>query len=634
MATRVYSFPRTLLAACVFFGLSGADRAFGLDEVTLQLRGDHEFRFAGYYAAQWLGFYEKAGLQVEIRSAVGADGAVDPVAAVLEGSADFGIGSTDVLLAVDRGHELVFVSSVFQRSGAAAFTAGDRRLQALDDLVRLRVARVDGSLEDIEFHAMLVAEGIAPSSVGAAGMGDGLVRLLAGAVDVAVANRLDAVPWAAAAGRTLNALSPASYGIDFYGDAIFTTPRAVADDPRRVQRFVEASLEGWRHAMEHPHAIAERIAELERDRPLSSALRHNRVQAGIVADLLMYPIVTIGDTDPRRWTRIYDHLVSVGVARGGYEGHAFAVDPRMAETVLQERITRALVLGLALLLGLGVIAAGWIVTLRRLVARRSRDLRTARDRAYLASRTKSDFLGNVSHELRSPLNAILGFSEVIRGELVGPVEHRNYLEYADDIHRSGLHLLEIVDKLLDLARIDSGRVQLHPECLDVPALVFETLNTVREEVAEARLRLETDLEPGLPGLLTDKRAVQQILLNLLSNAVKFTPPEGFITVSARRAEPERVVLAVQDTGIGIAPDRLDRVTEPFIRTDDQFTRSHQGTGLGLPIARLLARLLGGDLTLSSVVGAGTTVRVALPMAPADAAAPARQATGVPVPDAT
>jgi two-component system cell cycle sensor histidine kinase PleC len=244
--------------------------------------------------------------------------------------------------------------------------------------------------------------------------------------------------------------------------------------------------------------------------------------------------------------------------------------------------------------------------------RAEENLREAKHVAEIANRAKSDFLANVSHELRTPLNAIIGFSEIMQMQMFGAIGHKQYAAYADDIHSSGKHLLSIINDILDLSKIEAGRFQLHVEPVDIEETFEDCARLVRERAENAGLQVVRRIDPATPRLLADKRAVKQILINLLSNAIKFTPQGGEVTLSAQPTASGWVAMSVADTGIGIPPEQIDNALSAFGQVDNPFTRSQEGTGLGLPIVKSLVELHSGQFAIESAVGKGTKVTMVLP----------------------
>ena len=260
----------------------------------------------------------------------------------------------------------------------------------------------------------------------------------------------------------------------------------------------------------------------------------------------------------------------------------------------------------------GIVATYADVTELKL---REVELAEAHDKAMDASRAKSEFLANMSHELRTPLNAIIGFAEIIMDEVLGPVGNEKYRDYAKDINDSGQHLLEIINDILDLSKIETGQVALREEEIDVPEVVHGCLKLIGERAKSAGVDLIADFDTETyPVLLADRRMLKQILVNLLSNAVKFTPPGGRVTVSAHCDPAAGYTLTIADTGIGIAPDDIPKALARFEQVDARLDRRFEGTGLGLPLSKALVELHGGSLELESEVCVGTTVTIRFPAA--------------------
>jgi len=240
------------------------------------------------------------------------------------------------------------------------------------------------------------------------------------------------------------------------------------------------------------------------------------------------------------------------------------------------------------------------------------ELAAAKHRAEAASRMKTEFLANVSHELRTPLNSIIGFSEMIDHEVHGPIGNERYRSYILDIHSSGQHLLGVVNDILDISKIEVGEFELQEDEIDIGDIIESAVRVVHERAARAGLSLTSDIAPSLPQLRGDARRVRQILLNLLSNSVKFTSSGGAVSVQAGRNDDGGLTVSVSDTGIGIAPEDMDKAMMPFGQVDGRLNRQHEGTGIGLPLAKSLTELHDGRLTIKSAVGKGTTVTLAFP----------------------
>jgi signal transduction histidine kinase len=235
----------------------------------------------------------------------------------------------------------------------------------------------------------------------------------------------------------------------------------------------------------------------------------------------------------------------------------------------------------------------------------------AKAAAEAANVAKSQFLANMSHELRTPLNAILGFSEVLENGIGGPLQSRQ-AEYVGLIRQSGEHLLHLINEILDLARIDAGKLDLHEEVLEPGRLIDGAIALVKDRAAAGLLKLVVDIEKDMPPLMGDRTRLAEILLNLLSNAIKFTEFGGAINVLVQRTEEGGVAFVVRDNGGGMTEAEVEIALERFGQVDGGLARRHEGTGLGLPLARKLAELHGGSLALKSETGRGTTATVILP----------------------
>jgi signal transduction histidine kinase len=351
-----------------------------------------------------------------------------------------------------------------------------------------------------------------------------------------------------------------------------------------------------------------RKAQIERANPLADRLERLTNELVNKAEAEMLGYIDQGEADYRRARNLI-----VGTAVGslllalalGYSiswsviGPVRAMDARFGEMAKGDFSRHVEVRSRD---ELGAVAAN-LNRMNDEVGRLTRELATA-------NRHKSEFLTNMSHELRTPLNAVIGFSEVLEQGMVGPLNERQ-AEFARDIRESGKHLLALINDILDLAKVEAGRMELDRSEYDLPDSLRSALALVRERASRHRIALSLDVADDVGAIVADERKVRQVVLNLLSNAVKFTPDGGRVAVSARRSDGA-VEIAVADTGVGIAPEDQAAVFEEFRQVGADASRRQEGTGLGLALARRFVELHGGTIRLASKPGEGSTFTFTLP----------------------
>ncbi|MGF7058267.1 ABC transporter substrate-binding protein [Brassicibacter mesophilus] len=320
------------------------------DKVVLQLRWHHQYQFAGYYAAKWMGYYEQEGLDVEIRPALTENiGVLYATEEVAEGRAQFGIGSSDILLSQDRGAELCVVASVFQRSPIEYYMREDASYRSIVDLTKLKVARRQNDLLDIELQAMLISEGINPNKLPL------IIDTEEFTVNDFKTHKYDVIPgymgaiidfYAQKEGINLKVIKPIDYGIDFYGDSLFTSKKLAYEDPELVEKFRKASMKGWEYAHDHPEEVAERIANEYKVKgiPHKDFIEYNKYQASKISQLTLYPIVEMGNVNPYRWQKMHEMLTKLNLVKGQINLEDFVFDYQKITTEKYKKIEKGIIL--------------------------------------------------------------------------------------------------------------------------------------------------------------------------------------------------------------------------------------------------------------------------------------------------
>lgn len=375
----------------------------------------------------------------------------------------------------------------------------------------------------------------------------------------------------------------------------------------------------------NPSRILNVLAQAERVEQKISQIRGSYNFDNLVGASAIHAVVSPALNDIKRWlrdgvydlapdsdevimlvnTRIANALVSMRSMYADAQWEAFDVLEQQAQRIEHFKLNMVfLIIVLSSIICLVVFQK---YSLRKI----GLQLQLAKESSEQANKAKSDFLAHMSHELRSPLNSIIGFSQMMSGKVHGELNEK-YTEYSEDINTSAQHLLEVVSDILDISRIESGAVSLDESDNEVIDLIKSSKRLVRFRDDTPDFDFRIDVADGFPKLRADSRLIVQILINLLSNAAKFTPSDGAIIVNAGLDDADRISIRVSDTGTGIAPENLQRVLEPFAQVRASPALSHKGTGLGLPLSKSFTELHGGTLVLESELAKGTMVTIRFP----------------------
>ena len=576
------------VSSCLFINYP----AEAAHKVTLQLRWEHQSQFAGYYAAKWQGYYKEAGLEVEIKSAIKPNletlSAVDEVA---EGRADFGVGAADILLGIDKGFDLSVLAVIFQQSAARLFYKENTRINSLADLTRLRVARIVNSLIDIEFQAMLRSEGIDPASVQPLKHIPGLDLLINGQVDVIPAYSISMHFNEQSRGIKLKALKPSTYGVDFYGDSLFTRRRLTKNNPEMVEKFVSASLKGWKYALDHPEEIADKISrDLTRYVPVDNRSTFNRLQIKGVKALTLYPIVELGHINPGRWRRMNEFLKESGIVKGDLDIENVIFDPARQRQEIYDTTIKVIIIAFLTVILISVLSFVWIYSLRKTVNLRTKELRKLSLDFFHAQEEERKRIGSELHDgLAQTLGAIKIWAETAQRN----ARSNNVSETLKSMDKIVPTTQETIE---EVRRISSN---LHPSTLDNFG-ILASLDSLLEDFRFTHdginfideIQIEED--PALDSL---KFVIYRVLQEALNNAVKHSRATSVRVCLAK--SNKKINLTIDDNGCGFKPEGV-------------LSSKKVGRGLGLTSMRERITLTGGSFSIESQELKGTVLLASWP----------------------
>jgi len=580
-------------------GVSLAAAPGAAEAVTLQLKWHHQFQFAGYYAAQDQGYYRDAGLEVEILE---GEPGVDTVKEVVDGRAQYGVGNSALLLSREKGQPVVALAAVFQHSPLILMAKAGGPISAVQDLVGRRLM-IENHAD--ELIAYLRKEGVPETSVTLLQHSFDAGDLLDGRVDCMSAYVTDEPFFLKKTHQACLEFSPRMGGIDFYGDNLFTSEAELRDHPARVRAFREASMRGWKYAMQHPEAIADLIIA-------RYGVRRGRdyllFEAEKMVPLLQPSLVEMGYMYKGRWQHILDTYADLGLLPKDFRLEGFLYDPEAGARQEHRNLMVAMAAALALVALLGGVALVFFrLNLRlkgEIASREQAEEAKAALQAQLLQAQKMESLGSlaggVAHDMNNVLGAILGMASAnLADQPEGSAAHKAFGTIIKAADRGG----KMVKGLLSFARAGTASVQE----LDFNAIVREEVQLL-ERTTLAKVRLEVDLDPELRPILGDGGALNHAFMNLCVNAVDAMPDRGVLTIRTRNAEDGCIEVLVTDTGTGMTPEVLAQALDPFFTTKPQ----GKGTGMGLSMVYNTVKAHKGHLELDSQPGMGTRVRLRFP----------------------
>ncbi|MEQ9554706.1 MAG: ABC transporter substrate-binding protein [Rhodospirillales bacterium] len=580
------------------------DKPRKLTKVTLQLKWAHQFQFAGYYAALAKGYYRDRGLDVTILPAMPGD---KPMESVAKGKAEFGVGTTDLLMMRAAGDPVVVLAVIYQHSPLTLMLDARSEIHNIHQLARGKIMIAP---HETELSAYFAAEGLDISHMNFVDHTFDIEDLKSGRVDAMSIYSTDEPYQYAKEVGPVRLFRPIDGGVDFYGDNLFTTDDVLKKDPKMVQAFLDASLDGWRYAMKHQEEIVDLILATYGNRKARDNLLFEARQS---ADLVLADVVPVGFINPARWERIAQHYAGLGLLPKDMSLDGF-IFQRDGTAALPAWMPKAL-LGATAVALLALLAGLWLAAFNQRLRREMEEREQAQ--GALAQRTgeleesnsqKDVLLTVIGHDIRNLFNPLLIYAQLL-ADPNRRLDPKTVQEYGEKLYEAGRNASEVLENLLEWALVRTGQRQTHLEVTDLGALARQTAGVYS---ADATLRGVTLLvEAGPPvKVLLDRHQMSTVIRNLVNNALKFTPKGGEVTVRVcHDGKDAKVVIA--DTGIGMDQDLVSRVLSGASADLATGAKGEIGTGVGLALCRQLVQVNDGRLNIEQNPGGGTMFTVTL-----------------------
>ncbi|TYK65227.1 ABC transporter substrate-binding protein [Colwellia echini] len=594
-----------------------------LEQVSLQLKWMHQFQFAGYYMAKEKGFYAEEGFEVEIRE---RDPKSLPFDDVNSGRADYGIADSSIVLERLKGKPVVIASTVFQESPLVFMSLKEKNISSVYDLANKRIM-FQRSFDDAALMAMIMLAGINDKHYTLVPHSFDNMALNRADVDVVSAYKTNQVIRYKELGIEINVLDPSSYGIDFYGDLIFTSEANVKKQPDRVEAFVRASLKGWQYALDNPEETVDLILKKYNTQ---SDRKQLLLEAAGIKNNIKLNYVPLGTMHEQRFNRIANIYKELGLVNKSNTLVGLTLKSYGEQTKQLNTQTLIVICAvIALLVLVLIIVIIFNAKLNRLVLektnalslsnkelannieeinQKNKLLEISKSEADKANQVKSFFLANMSHEIRTPMNGIYGSLQILNqksktGEDKMLIEQALY---------SSKCLLTIINDILDLSKMEEGKLSVEVTPFNLTELIQSVIYDLTQASVEQGTQIELLNDNKDQAWLGDPIRIRQILLNILGNSVKFTK-RGTVKVKINNIADQEVSIEVLDTGIGMSEAMLNKLFTRFEQADGSTTRKYGGTGLGLAISKSLVDLMQGTITAQSTEGKGSRFVIRLPL---------------------
>ena len=570
-----------------------------LTNVNLQLKWIHQFQFAGFYAAKEKGFYNDVGLNVNI---IEGKPGTNFFEEVLRGNAHFGIELPDILIERFKGNPFVILGVIFQHSPLVLVSKQKSKINSPHNLIgKTIMLRADG---DLTLKALFKGEGLTSNDVNIINHTWKPSDLLEDKVDAMSAYLTDVPSFFNK--DSIQLLNPINYGIDFYGDCIFTTEEFIDENPDIVEAFLSATYKGWNYAMQNK----EELAEIIRNKYHSLKTKDNLIyEADVMEELILPKFIEIGHMNPGRWEHIANTYRQLGLIDRNYKLDGLLYNPNTGADYTKLFTIIWIFSGILFLTILGTITLFiFNKKLHSEVEKRTNELKEAKVNAEKSEKIKTEFLAQMSHEIRSPINTILSFVSLIEEELKNKIDDLMFSSFAS-INNAGKRIIRTIDLILNMSEVQTGTYEIITKKINLRTEILDKLKTEYSvEAKRKNLELNFIYPEENVFIYADEYSIMQVFANLINNALKYTDT-GSVTIKTYRESNHNISIDIVDTGVGISEEYLPYLFTPFSQEEQGYSRKFEGNGLGLALVKSYCDLNKADLSIKSKKGKGTIITI-------------------------
>ncbi len=573
-----------------------------LKPITVQLKWKHQFQFAGYYAAAAKGFYQQAGFNVTLKEWAPQ---VDPIEEVMSGRADYGVANSELMLYRLNGVPVTALAAFIQHSPVVLMSLQGSDIYSPQDLIGKKVMYPSGPY-GANTRGILLKEGIGLSQFESVPLSFNINDLINKNVDAMVGYITDQPYMLEKRNVAYNLIDPRNYGIDFYGDTLFTQEKRVDQKPEEVARFREASIAGWRYAIKHPKEIIDIISTQYHSEKSKDELYY---EANATIKLIVPKLVDMGHMNPGRWEHIANVFIDLDMTEGTFQHDGFIYTPEKEKAAQILRLFFRIAFVSFIFAVLSILVLFYFnKKLKKAVSEKTATLKRS-------NKVKDEFLATISHELRTPMNGIINAMQLIRHTSLSE-------EQGELIHiasQSSDNMLSLIDNILGFTEAQSGSLLLREEPFLIQELLVDLKGRFKTACNDNGITFKSSIDPQVPNCLVgDEEKLKKLLGYFLENCVKFTT-KGTVEVkisvekSTGSKNTKWIHCEVIDTGIGIEEKLKNNIFDVFQQADGSHSRRYGGLGMGLSIAKQVCTLMKGTIDFQSQLGSGTHVTIIVPM---------------------